>query len=52
MGNMFYLNEYDDIIMNVNSFAPCKTKKFNYVCFKVPHDDDDEIENEKIKYNH
>jgi len=57
MGNiLFYLNEYDDIIMNVNSFSPTG-KKFNYVIFKFPHNDDEENDKEQntnvnVKYNH
>jgi hypothetical protein len=45
MGNFFgyydLVREYDDIILNVNSFAPTD-KKLNYVIFKSITNDDDE----------
>jgi len=48
MGNwvLYYdlVREYDDIILNVNSFAPTD-KKLNYVIFKsIPNDDDEDNE--------
>ena len=71
MGNFFaysnLVNEYDEIMVNVNSFSPTD-KKFNYVIFKArTYDDDDSIDSEEetelyverfytryvgIKYNH
>ena len=52
MGNYlgFYQNQYEDIIMNVNSFYPTN-KKLNYVIFRAePEDDTDNDENEFEKY--
>jgi len=50
MGNYFYYyqNQYEDIIMNVNSLYPTD-KKLNYVIFRIePTDDTDgEYDSEK-----
>jgi len=45
MGNYFYYyqNQYEDIILNVNSFASTN-KTLNYVIFRVEPDDDTEEE--------
>ena len=45
MGNYFYYyqNQYDDIIMNVNSLYPTD-KKLSYVIFRVEPQDDTEEE--------
>lgn len=47
MGNYFgyydLAREYDEIILNVNSFAPTN-KKLNYVIFKSITNDDEEDE--------
>jgi hypothetical protein len=52
MGNYFYYyqNQYEDIILNVNSFYPTD-KKLNYVIFRVePQDDTDDDDDEFQKY--
>lgn len=50
MGNYFYYyqNQYEDIILNVNSLYPTD-KKLNYVIFRIePNDDTDgEYDSEK-----
>jgi len=71
MGNWFgyydLVREYDEIMLNVNSFAPTD-KKLNFVIFKAKtYDDDESIDSEDeaelyaerfykryvgIKYNH
>ena len=51
MGNYFYYQtQYNNIIVNVNSFASTD-KKLNYVIFRVePDDDTDDDDDEFEKY--
>jgi len=41
MGNIFSNYEYDELMLSINSFAPTN-KKFNYVVFQAPNEDDDD----------